>query len=316
MKTSRLVIDIGGTNVRFACASGTGELDQLARFPTASFATFEDALSAYLSRPDVRDGLTSCAIAAAGPVDDGCVHLTNAGWTVERSKAAGQLGGMPVALVNDLEAVAAALPYLSVNDRSRLAGPEPVRAPPRRMLAFNIGTGCGAATALPCGGTWRTVPSEAGHMSLAVDNISLNSRISPGATVESVLSGDGVVRLYENLAGRSGSVAPLARDAAEVFARVGEDEAARETVAIISDLIGRVSGDLVLATAAWGGVYFAGSVAKGWARVADTAAFRDAFERKGAMSERMRTVAACIIEREDAAMLGLAMLGLATLDQT
>ncbi len=74
---------------------------------------------------------------------------------------------------------------------------------------------------------------------------------------------------------------------------------------VLSRLLGRIAGDLVLATAAWDGVYLCGTVALAWAGVGDTAAFRAEFERKGAMSARMAQVPVCVIRAPEPALLGL-----------
>ena len=72
-----------------------------------------------------------------------------------------------------------------------------------------------------------------------------------------------------------------------------------------------LAGDLALATCAWGGVYFSGSVATAWSTVADVAQFRAEFTRKGPMQTRMRQIPTAVIRRENAALFGLAMMPLA-----
>lgn len=316
MTAPRLVVDIGGTNARFALADGGDPPYAVMRYATADFPSFADALAAYLAHSSRRPDLASCAIAAAGPVDHGRTRLTNANWTLDRNDIARQLNEIPVVLINDLEAVAAALPHLGNADCARVGGPQPERNAARSMLAFNVGTGCGAAFAVMCDGAWRTCPSEAGHMSLATDAASLAGLFTPGATVEMALSGNGVAELHAKLAGRAGADGAPRLDAAGIFASADDDKTARRTVAVLSELMGRVAGDLILAGAAWGGVFLTGSVARGWARVGDHAAFRHAFERKGAMSARMRGVPSFVIERDDVALLGLARIAIAAARRT
>ena len=193
MTGKRLVVDVGGTNARFALADACGQLSSVAGYQTADFSSFAACLEAYLGSLSGETPV-SCAIAAAGPVADGRVLLTNAAWTIERAAASERLGGAPVVLVNDLQAVAIALPYLLPEDVRALAGPPICRPDDRSMLAFNVGTGCGAATAVQIDGRWIAVASEAGHMSLSADGPNA-AYIAAGATVETVLSGRGVVAL-------------------------------------------------------------------------------------------------------------------------
>jgi len=303
----RLVGDVGGTNARFALAAPDGSCTLAANLQVAEFSSFDDALTAYLNGLDrpARERIESAAFAAAGPVDSNAIKLTNAPWRLDAQGISIRLGGAPTALFNDLQAVALALPFLgpadvvSVGDVPR---PEDTR---RRMVAVNVGTGFGAATAIPASDGWNACPSEAGHMSLAgadAEEAELLAALSPDrtATLEDVLSGAGVGALYAWFSGGE----PIASDA--VFARAHDDPAAARTVEMLSRWLGRASGDLVLATAAWGGAFLLGGVVSGWAAHCDARAFRAAFEDKGKMRTRMAGVFSGVVTRQDVALLGLA----------
>ncbi|MFP4538384.1 MAG: ROK family protein [Dichotomicrobium sp.] len=306
----RLVADVGGTNARFALASADAACFAAANMQVAAFTTFPDALRAYLERIGARERalIDSAAIAAAGPVDGDTVKLTNAPWQIASRDISVQLGGVPAQVFNDLQAVAFALPFLGREDVSGLgAAPRPRPQPASRMVAVNVGTGFGAATAVPSTGGWLACPSEAGHMSLAgadAQEAELLAAIAPGrvATLEDVLCGAGVGTLYGTLSGRSDALVT----AGEAFARFGDDPAARRTVEVISRWLGRAAGDLVLATAAWGGAFLLGGVVSGWQSVCDHDAFRAAFSDKGKMRERMSGVFTGVITRRDVALFGLA----------
>jgi len=304
----RLVADIGGTNARFALAGTDGRCKAAANLRVADFPAFDDALAAYLGRLDavMRGRIASAAFAAAGPVSQDVVKLTNAPWRIAAPHVSDRLGGVPTAVFNDLQAVALALPFLGHQDVTRIgAVPRPETGPQERMVAVNVGTGFGAATAIPAGDGWTACPSEAGHMSLAAadaEEAELLATLCPGraATLEDVLSGAGVGALYATLSAGQ----PIPADA--VFTRAGEDPAARRTVEMVSRWLGRASGDLVLATAAWGGAFLLGGVVSGWHPHCDHAAFRAAFEDKGKMRGRMSGVFSGVVTRQDVAFLGLA----------
>jgi glucokinase len=304
MSAQRLVADVGGTNVRFAIADQDGRLDRVQIFQVADFPTFLDALSAYRSAGGRLSEVGACAVAAAGPVDDDVVKLTNNEWIIDRAEVSALMGHAPVALVNDLEAVAAALPHLGLDDLAAIDLPAPVRPEQRTMLAVNVGTGFGAASAIWRDGRWYTCPSEAGHMSLA--NVGAVAALPTDASVESILSGSGLARLHERLAG--GGCAGDMPQAADVFAQSGRSAAAARTVEVFTAVLGRVAGDLALATCAWGGVYLCGSVATAWSAIADTGRFRAEFTRKGLMSARMQQVPTAVIRRDLAPLYGLAMM--------
>ena len=212
--------------------------------------------------------------------------------------------GVPVVVVNDLEAVAAALPHLTADDLTTLGTAAPVRPERRTMIAVNVGTGFGAASVIWRDGRWYTCPSESGHMTLGpVEGTALPADTS----VEDVLSGAGLTRLHQHLAGaQEGSRNPGRHRTCSRWP--AGDAAAARTVEVFTAVLGRVAGDLTLATCAWGGAYLCGSVATAWAGVADIGRFRAEFIRKGPMRSRMQNVPTAVIRRDIAALYGLAMM--------
>jgi glucokinase len=302
----RLVGDVGGTNARFARATGT-VINDRRTYSVPEFVTFYDALRRYLADTGGVEGCTSAAIGVAGLVEDGYVKLTNAAWIIDARETRRLLGGLPTELVNDLQAVAAGLPHLADKDLTHLGAARPEGAR-RTMLALNVGTGFGAAAAVPSADGWTNCGCEPGHMSLGALNADELSVIEGFASVEHLLSGRGVQALYSRLATRSGVNLGGVRSGAEIFANAGSDAIAAETVHYFSRLLGRVAGDLALATGAWGGVYLCGSVVQGWEAVADTGEFREAFEAKGVMTDRMRSIYTGVIEMEDIPLFGLTHL--------
>lgn len=295
----RLVADVGGTNVRFARADAAGNLAAVQSEPTSAAGSFAEALARYLAGTEGSEGCVACVVGAAGPVDAGRVTLTNLDWTITREEIAAMLGGVPVAIVNDLEAVASALPHLAPGDATPFGGPPLETVAPRTMLAVNVGTGFGAALAVRLGNRWWTLPGEAGHMTLGAVGDEEARRLPSGGTVEELLSGDGLSTLYARLAGK-----PM--PPAEVIALAAEQQLAYRTVEIATAVLGRVAGDLALATGAES-VLLTGSVALGLAKVADPAAFRAAFEAKGPMRARMQRTPTALVTRDNVSLFGLAM---------
>ena len=265
MSEARLLADIGGTNARFALADDRG-IPTPTVLPVAGHARFEDALEAFFdTRTEERERIGSCAIAAAGPVSDGTIRMTNTPWVIDGGALAGSLG-CNVGVLNDLEAVAAALPYLGRDDLDVLrVGDTAVTAP---MIAVNVGTGFGAAVAVPVQEGWHPLATEPGHVLLPDGR----------GTVEDVLSGPGLARL------RLHSDSPR-----EAF----------------SALLGRVTRDLVLTTGSWGGVRFCGGVLEAWDEVVDTEVFFAAFDVPGPMADRLARVSLARIAHSNPALLGL-----------
>lgn len=285
----RLIADIGGTNARFALADAEGTRD-VQVLPVADFPDFAPALAAYLGEGRA---VSSGAIAAAGPRDGGAVRLTNAPWRIDAAEVGQALGGVPVRVLNDLEAVALGLPALGPGDVEMIAG-EPVPGP-LPMLAANIGTGFGAAVAVPVPGGWMALGTEAGHMSLIPATPSEEALMRAVRSAEDAFSGPGYARLFG---------APV-RDGGETVHPVADRPDGDERH-LYSRVFGRLLGDLVLATGAWGGVWLCGGVVTDFDRVFERDEVLRAFRKKGKMSARMERVPLCRITVDAPAFRSLA----------
>lgn len=275
----RLIADIGGTNARFALAGPDGAIDAALTLPVGGHETFAAALATFLKATGARP--RAAAVAGAGPHDGDGVRLTNAAWTIRPAEITVALGGAPAAVFNDLEAVALALPYLASADLEVLHDGQPPPHAPR--LAVNVGTGLGAALAISLGqDRWRAVPTEAGHMRFATVDAA-DALMAPHVTTyEDALSGRGF----------------------QLMQRLLPDVAARRQA--FSRLLGRIAGDLIVATGAWGGLYLCGGVLADWDANVDVEAFHATLRDKGPMAERMAALPVARIVRPAPALLGLA----------
>lgn len=303
-----VVCDLGGTNVRFAAVT-EGRIGGIVNHPLVAFDGFTSALKSYLD--ETRDGARPRALAlgAAGPVGDGVVSLTNAPWTVVANDVAKLTTTGRVAIVNDLEAVARAIPALKRDEIAVLRDGK--RSCDAVKLAVNVGTGFGAASIRPLttntAGTrrqWITAATEAGHMSFT-------GRPLPNApdfqveTLEEVLSGRGLAACAN--AGRDPSGVPVFDDGAAVFARHTEP-AAGAAIAGFGFALGRAVRDLILAHGAWGGVYLVGSVIDGWMPLDAQDAFLTGFQTHSPMAERLGAIPIYHITRAEPALAGLCEL--------
>lgn len=282
----RLVCDVGGTNIRIARCEGPKKLINVTVRPTAQCSSLQDALLEYLRAFDDRDSVLGAAIAAAGPVEKGRVTLTNHHTTIDREAMMAGLGGRPVALLNDIEATAYALPLLSADDISPVVAASNQKAGPR--LVVNVGTGFGAALLIQTTSGWQSIATEAGHMTFAsIDHTgNIKTNMSETVSVEDRLSGIALSAATDEPFGRS------------------------QFSAVFGDLFGAVCGNLVLATGAWGGVYLCGSVASAWCRTGDLSSFRTAFHNKGRMSDQMARVQVSEIVLPHPALVGLTTIAL------
>ncbi len=169
------------------------------------------------------------------------------------------------------------------------------------MLAANVGTGFGAAVAVPTGAGWTALGTEAGHMSLAPADPEELALLEGIRTVEDAFSGPGYARLFGGGVQDGGETVRPSPDTSRL-----EAQAIRRS--IYSSVFGRLLGDLALATGAWGGVFLCGGVMSDLPRVMDVETVLRAFRAKGKMADRMERIALCRIAADPPAFVALAAI--------
>jgi glucokinase len=181
-------------------------------FPSQEHASLEMVLERFLREPV--PGLVGACFAAAGPVEAEVVEPTNVRWRIEAPSLSRLLGGIPVWLVNDLQATA--LGILTLPDSS-FALLQPGRPPARRSTIAVIapGTGLGEAFLVADRDGYRALPSEGGHADFAPGTAVeielwrlLSERHGDHVSYERVLSGDGIGDLYDFSRARTGEPEP------------------------------------------------------------------------------------------------------------
>lgn len=283
----RLLADIGGTNARFALADRDGTVHARQQLAVANHPRFEDALATYLSSVAARPG--SAALSVAGPVIGNAVIMTNTAWVVSDNAVRSVCPDIPVAVVNDLQAVALAVPSLGSSDFKVLhAGQPPFQH--AAVLCINLGTGFGAAVACPEPDGGHALATEAGHMTLATTNAHERTLLGDGVTVEEVFSGPGLRILRERSAEMESS-----------------PDAFRQTY---SHVLGRLAGDLALATGAWGGIALCGGVLTDLDAVVDLTSFLAGLHTRQGLARRLESVPVRHVTCADPAFLGLMRIDL------
>jgi glucokinase len=265
----------------------------------------------------------------AGPVIDGHAKTTNLPWVLDERSLARDLQLEAVHLMNDLEAVARAVPVLRPGDLITLNEGAPVQNGAIAIIA--PGTGLGESFLTWDGSQYQAHGSEGGHSDFApVDQQQVRllqfllGRFDHVA-VERVCSGIGIPNLYEYLRDEEGiherpqiaeSIA-VARDRTRAImeAAVAPDhpsELCRATRELFVSILASEAGNLGLKVFATGGIYIAGGVALHAIDALQQPRFMEAFTRKGRFTDLMRQMPIHVITTR-AALLGAASYGLDTL---
>jgi glucokinase len=307
-----VLADIGATNARFALLEHGQPIDTT-RYAVADYASPVEAARAFLAGPAAGHAPQMAVIAAAGPVVNGRVTMTNAAWTVDAERIRNGLGLPAVHVINDFEALGWALPDLRPADLFDIGQVTP--AGQGTMAVMGPGTGFGLAALASDGKVEVVLVTEAGHATLPSENrredaiiLALRERLQH-VSVERVLSGPGLVQLYHAIAEVDGLTVPQ-RSAAEIVehALAGDCEASRNTLEAFCAFLGGAAGNAALTLGAIGGVFIAGGIAPRFTDFLRQSAFRERFEAKGRMAPYLARIPTRVIVHPYPAFVGLARL--------
>ena len=306
-----LLADIGGTRARFALLAGS-QIGPIESVMTGAYASAADAIRHFLNQHNAVS-VDSAVFAAAGPVEGGRCKLTNASWILDTDELKRTFRLRTVNIVNDLEALAWAIPDFASADIRSIGHHIAVAAQPVAVIA--PGTGLGVACFVPAGERASVMPSEGGHATLAASDereaalIEILRRRFGHVSAERVLSGGGLLNLYAALGDRhDGSGELHTPEEVTRAALAGSSPRASEALNVFCAFLGSVAGNVALMFRARGGVLIAGGLV---ARIVDYLPhtdFRARFESKGRFSRYLSTIPTGVIMRPDPTFLGLKAL--------
>ena len=312
----RLLADIGGTNARFALQRPGRRPGRAVVLRCHAFPTIEAATGAAIEHLRPAAPPRAAAIAVAAPVLGDAIAMTNHPWRFSQAALARALGLDRLVVLNDLAAVAHALPHLRARER-RPIGAEPPPAADAPLAVIGPGTGLGIAALVPAAGRWIAVPGEGGHADLAPGTAREDAVLAAlrrrfgHVSLERALSGPGLVNLYralDVLADAPPPRRPPARTPAAITGRARARTCPRAiaTAALFSALLGGAAGNLALTLGARGGVYVAGGIVPRMGTAFDAAAFRRRFEAKGRFADYLAAVPTWLVTAPQPALIGLA----------
>jgi len=323
--------DIGGTKTKVALydvQQGPQAPHAEATYPSARYANLDAIVRDFLA--DVQEPVRYACFGVAGPVVGGRVTTTNLPWVLDEAELAARLDLQAAWLLNDLVAVANAVPILRPADLHVINAGEPDPTGPIGVIA--PGTGLGEAYLIHDGAQYRAYPSEGGHCTFAptseleADLLRHLLGHHDHVSFERVCSGIGIPNIYHFLkeSGRAPEPDWLAAELAAAddptpvimnAARgTGPDGTSCElchlTLHTFVSILGAEAGNLALKVMATGGVYLGGGIPPRILDALEGDPFRHAFCNKGRLSSVLRNMPVCVILNSDAALLGAAQYGL------
>ena len=317
--------DIGGTKTALAIfSSEAGPLVPLAqtKVHSADYPSLQAIVTEFLANE--QKPVDRACFAVAGPVIAGRVKTTNLPWVIEEGSLAEHLNinRQSVHLINDLEAIAHAVPILRPRDVETINQGEPVRKGAIAVIA--PGTGLGESFLTWDGTRYLPHSSEGGHADFAptdrrqIGLLEYLLKKFDHVSFEHVCSGIGIPNIYDYLRdmeqlAQEPEVTALIDSAhdrtAAIVAHADRSKLCAATVQMFVSILAAEAGNLAVKVMATGGIYVAGGVAFHTLAALKQPAFMQSFKRKGRFADLMDRIPIHVVV-SPAGLAGAAAYGL------
>lgn len=326
-----LIGDIGGTKTILASYKPGSSLKNPefeAVYPSGKYPSLEAIIHEF----EVESGhkFYKACFGIAGPIVNNVAHVTNLPWEIDAAQLKDEFELVKVHLLNDLEALAYAIPTLQSDDVLTLFEGEPVEHGNLAVVA--PGTGLGEGFLSWNGTEYRAHPSEGSHVSFAPTNMLqiklLTYLFEKGfehVSFERVCSGSlGIPLLYQFFKETGLYPEPSwlaeelaqAKDPSPVIFNAAMDpnrpaEIAQAVLSTFADILASEAGNLALKVMATGGVFIGGGIPPRILPELRKPDFLEHLSNKGRFESLLSKVPVKIILNSKAGLLGAAAYGMA-----
>ncbi|GBL03334.1 glucokinase [Glaciecola sp. KUL10] len=305
--SQRFIADVGGTNIRLALVEN-GRISLIKKYLCTEFDTIADAIL-FFQNECTDTGFTEGCIGIACPVNNDLVKMTNHTWEFSKSALQTQLGLDALHVINDFTAVAHSLPTL--NHNQVIAVGQGKAKDKGNIAVFGPGTGLGVEHLTWTSKGWQTLDGEGGHVDFAPTDENglivwqyLQNKFGR-ASAEEVLSGRGIVNIYNALAEAKGMEKQFS-DPADISENAinNSDQLCVETAQQFCRVMGSFAGNLALNLCTTGGVFIGGGIVSKLGKFFVNSDFRAYFEAKGDFKEYVKDIPTYVIDEPDHGLLG------------
>ena len=290
------LIDIGGTNVRYAFAEkGKTSIEKIFKKNIKS-ENLDKLLEELLTKEGGK--ILNLVISAAGPKIGGVINMTNRSYEIDPIKIKEKFNLKECYLLNDWESIAYGHAYLNKQDCINLLnnGANPYN---KNSLYFGPGTGLGVCFLLD---DQIVIPSEYGNTNLGVEELIGKDlfKFHKFKSIEETLSGKAISTIYEIRTGKDLS-------AEEIFLQAKNDDlVANEILEEFIERLAIILSDLTLSFLPGRGIYLAGNLTRSLKDFINVDFFENKFlsNKVGAHLELLRNTSIKIIMKEHSPLYG------------
>ncbi len=321
--------DIGGTKTRlgiFSAERGPDDPIVSETYPSQEFPGLEHVVRAFIEEHHLT--VSRASFGVAGPIKDNCAAITNLPWVIDGRTLSQDTGIPEVTLLNDLEAMAYAVPHLDESMIEAINPGVPKSGYPKALIA--PGTGLGEVFLTWNDGRYQSNSSEGGHTDFAprtdleMELLAYLRRTYDHVSYERVCSGVGIPNLYAFLRDTGkhpeppalGKALAEAPDQTPVIVKAGleapdENPICVAVLELFTSILGAEAGNLALKVACHGGMYIGGGIPPRMPEYIRSSLFLRAFMDKGRLEPMVTDMPIYLIKHGNTALMGAACHALA-----
>lgn len=325
MSTYILAGDLGATKTNIALFAAD-DLQRGPQFAESYLNAEHDGLHAIVRKylAGKPSAISTACFGVAGPVIENHVRMINLDWEVDGAELCAEFGWQSAWLINDLKALANAVPFLQPADLHTFQAGVP--EPGGSIAVIAPGTGLGIGYLTWAGGRYTAYATEGGHASFAPETElqqELLEWLRPQLgqiAIEHVCAGVGFPNLYGFLKASGHASEPewlAAELAAEgddnnaiivkhALAQTPGSEICQMALQLFVEILGATSGNLALGMGATGGVYIGGGIPPRIVPALERYGFMKFFLGKTGYEDYLARFPAQLILQPTAALLGAA----------
>ena len=292
-----LLIDLGGTHMRFAILSvENNKIDSVNK----KKLQLEDKLDTFLQDilAENKNQINNLVLSIAGPKLYGTIEMTNRTLKIDANKLKEKFNLKNCLILNDWEAIAYSYPSLKSDDLINLINLK-INFYNNNVLFFGPGTGLGVSLLIDDKYVQST---EVGNINLGVNELVGDELASTNkfSKIEDTISGTGISKIYELKKDKKISSEDIFK-----LAKNGEDFA----LEIIEDLIDRIAillSQLTLTYMPGKGIFLAGSMMRSLINFIDKKKFEKQFlaNIESPQLEILKMTPINIVTKENLALYG------------
>ena len=289
-----LVIDIGGTNIRYL-EIFKGKKNKIIKEKISSTSRFHNLLNEVIS--NCPNPIHNIVISAAGPKSNNSIKMTNQKFVIDSQIIKKKFNLKNCFLLNDLEAAGYILHKVFKDNKKIIKKGKKTNS---SQALITPGTGLGLSFVID---NKIVIPSEIGNSKILIsDIIDRNKKFSYSnfLKIEDFLSGPGLSKIYKSFYKKDVSSSEV------VFQGMNNNPKALRVIKVFLEILAKFLAEISLIYVPGNGIFLSGSLMRSLKNFIDNDKFEDIFLKQVNKTHRklLESIEINLIDKEHLSILG------------